>query len=213
MKKNLLLIQFGKWPILGEVKTRLARTLGDQQAFLIHLSLSESVMQNLQSFSSGDYEFWFDRLYDKKSLHYTACLPLMEKLQMMDSRICQQKGKDLGDRMYFAINQSLTEYSKVIIVGSDCPTVDSRYLTQAVDALNDHDLVLGPSNDGGYVLIGARRISPKLFENTRWGTRSVLRAMVNRAEEMKFSVQLLDETWDVDDEADYKRWLIFHKGS
>ena len=75
--------------------------------------------------------------------------------------------------MYNAIADGLSRYDQVVLVGSDCPALDGAYLRQALLALEDAPLVLGPAEDGGYVLMGARAISPEVFRDISWGTEQV----------------------------------------
>jgi glycosyltransferase A (GT-A) superfamily protein (DUF2064 family) len=82
--------------------------------------------------------------------------------------------------MYNAFRRGLAEYSGVILVGSDCPGIDPDYLKQAAAALHTVPVVVGPANDGGYVLLGARVISENLFSGIAWGTDQVL-AQTQRA--------------------------------
>ena len=199
---NTLIIQFAKWPRLGQVKTRLAKKLGDQAAYDIHLELTHAVLDNLSSSKEGDVELWFDKL----SKYTPDTQTLVEKCQSLSVAIDCQSGKDLGERMYHALSFALKDYQKVIIVGSDCPTVDKAYLGQAVKVLNDHDLVLGPAADGGYVLLGARKVAPTLLDSIAWGQGSVLRSTIEGADKLGLTYGLLESTWDVDEYEDYLRW-------
>ncbi len=198
---KLLIIQFAKWPRLGKVKTRLAQTIGNQAAFDVHVELTMNVLANLTSANLGTVELWFDQILNGEEGR--QLMALCDKTQVTVSTQC---GVDLGERMYQALSKGLRNHDKVIIVGSDCPTVDEIYLMSAVSALDSSDLVLGPAEDGGYVLIGARKIHSELFAGIEWGTSSVLEATSENAKKNRLSVKHLALTWDVDEYEDYLRW-------
>lgn len=199
---DTLLIQFAKWPQLGKVKTRLAKKMGEQAAYDAHVELTQSVLTNLTSSNVGSVELCFDQLLAENA----EAKALIEHCHQRLVPITSQKGSDLGARMYHALSCGLKRYSKVIIVGSDCPTVDKAYLDQATQTLNSKDLVLGPAEDGGYVLIGARKTKPGLLDDIAWGEGTVLNSTIERAVNCGLTYQLLSVTWDVDEYDDYLRW-------
>ena len=199
--QNTLIIQFSKWPQLGKVKTRLAKTLGDQAAFDTHIELTLNVLSNLTSAQQGEVELCFDSLLDD-----IAGMGLLDVCKNKSVSVSIQCGNDLGERMFHALSTGLKTFDKVIIVGSDCPTVDKTYLSNAINALDSHNLVMGPAEDGGYVLLGANKLKPALLDNIEWGCGKVLRSTVSNAEDLGLSYALLDTTWDVDEYDDYLRW-------
>lgn len=205
-KSSILLIQFAKWPVPGQVKTRIAKAVGDEKALAIHCELTRTVLSNLRAFSDADLQLWFGRIPASNSAEYAYGEKLWEMCKGLDVAIHEQYGADLGERMYHALASGLQNYSKVIIVGSDCPTVDSAYLNLAIEALDHSDIVLGPSDDGGYVLIGCGRILPSVFDQTEWGTERVLETTRTRAEQAGLTVSCLPLTWDVDEVGDWERW-------
>lgn len=197
-----LLIQFAKWPQLGKVKTRLAKKMGERAAYGAHIELTQAVLKNLTSSNAAAVECWFDQL----SAENPESRMLTEYCHKLSVPIAFQNGHDLGLRMYHALCYGLKSFENVIIVGSDCPTVDKSYLEQAIQTLETNDLVLGPAEDGGYVLIGARKIEPGMLDNIAWGEGSVLSSTLERAEQFGLTYKLLEETWDVDEHEDYLRW-------
>ncbi len=118
----------------------------------------------------------------------------------------QQQGGDLGARMLFALNHGLARYPRVLLVGSDCPELDADYLGRAAAALLQHELVLGPARDGGYVLLGARRPVAPLFADMPWGSDRVLELTLQRARAMGLATALLEPLNDVDRPADLLHW-------
>ncbi|WP_250658631.1 TIGR04282 family arsenosugar biosynthesis glycosyltransferase [Alkalimarinus coralli] len=199
---HTLLIQFAKWPRLGQVKTRLAKRLGEQAAYDAHIELTQTVMRNLTSSGVGSVELWFDQ----SRADNADSLVLKRRCQEMSIPVLFQKGENLGERMFHGLSRGLENFGSVIIVGSDCPTVNKAYLEKAAKALQTNDLVLGPAEDGGYVLIGARKVQPSLLDGIKWGEGDVLQSTINNAKRLGLSCQLLETTWDVDEYEDYLRW-------
>ncbi|MDC0664232.1 TIGR04282 family arsenosugar biosynthesis glycosyltransferase [Marinobacter sp. SS21] len=198
-----LLIQFSKWPEQGRVKTRLAPLLGDNGALQAHIKLSRLVLSRLLA-TGLPLHFYWDRALASPPPESTSLLSDLTRAGV-EQRF--QRGRDLGARMEAALQAGLAEYSRVLIVGSDCPSVDADYVHAAQDALLDSDLVLGPSEDGGYVLIGVRRLVPGMLAGIEWGTGEVLTQTRSRAVDCGVSCRLLDTRWDVDEPEDWRRFL------
>ena len=150
------LIIFIKNPEKGKVKTRLAKTVGDDKALQIYLALMEhtraialSVEAQRYLFYSqsiGEQDDWSDQQFIKKI----------------------QASGDLGQRMEQAFSKALAENEKVLIIGSDCASLIATIVEQAFVALDDHDYVLGPAMDGGYYLLGMKKPSAFLFDQMPW---------------------------------------------
>ena len=98
-----------------------------------------------------------------------------------------------------------------VLVGGDSPLISVTYIEDAFSALLTHDLVLGPTEDGGYVLIGMNKPEPRLFDNVPWSTGIVLSETMNIARSLDLRVKRLDLVWDVDTHTDYVRWLKLKK--
>lgn len=94
-----------------------------------------------------------------------------------------------------------------VLVGGDSPLMSIQYIESALNSLVSHDLVLGPTEDGGYVLIGMNEPIPTLFNNIPWSTERVLSMTMEVANRLGLKVNCLDKVWDVDTKADYIRWL------
>ena len=116
-----------------------------------------------------------------------------------------QHGNDLGMRMFHAMSHELMHSDKVILIGSDCPQADQTYISQAFSSLDSNrDIILGPANDGGYFLIGAKRVSPALFKNVSWGTSNVLAETQLNINKLGLNAKVLDQLIDVDTVDDLK---------
>jgi rSAM/selenodomain-associated transferase 1 len=124
-----------------------------------------------------------------------------------------QPGGDLGRRLRSAFERLLgLGAGPVVVIGSDAPSLPTSVLEQALEALHDRhtDVVLGPSGDGGYYLVGLRRPSAALFTGIAWSTPSVLAQTLARARARRLRVTVLRRWWDVDtplDLARLRRWL------
>lgn len=164
-RDRLLLVQFARSPLEGQVKTRMIPHLTAAAARDLHCELVTWTCRQLLASGLGDVE-----------VHVAGdtCEPLFERcLALGASAVLQQQGAHLGERMYHAIREGLERYASVILVGSDCPGIDPAYLRRAAFALGEAPLVLGPAIDGGYVMIGANAIEPEVFRDIPWGTPGV----------------------------------------
>lgn len=199
-----LLIQFSKWPRPGKVKTRLASSIGNVEATRVHIELANEVGGRLSGLSGMAYQLWLDQVGEdgdtlpKDSLFVRA---LNGQLPVI-----QQCGGDLGARMAHAFGTTLKEFDQVVVVGSDCPLLDESYIRRAFCLLDSHDGVVGPAEDGGYVLIGMCSYHPALFEDIAWGEASVLAETLARAEQYSIRIANLKPLWDVDTYPEYVKW-------
>ena len=119
----------------------------------------------------------------------------------------QQADGDLGQRMHLALAHACST-GFGILVGTDCPGVDAAYLAKAVQALADGaDVVLGPVEDGGYVLVGLRRPRAQLFTEMVWSTDKVFQTTCARAQQLQLQTVILPPLWDVDRPEDVDRLI------
>ncbi len=170
-----LMLQFARSPREGRVKTRLIPHLSAAAARDLHCELVEWTCRQLLASGLGDVQVHVageteDALFEHCRSQGAAA-------------IVEQRGADLGERMFHAISDGLERYASVILVGSDCPGIDAAYLRRAAFALEEAPLVLGPATDGGYVMIAARAIEPDMFRDIPWGTGAVYartRAVLSR---------------------------------
>jgi rSAM/selenodomain-associated transferase 1 len=193
-----LLQQFARYPRVGAVKTRLAAAIGTTAACTVHEELLLRTGRTLLDAALGDVELWLDRPGEH---------PVLAELLGLGARgPFLQQGDDLGQRMRQALGAGLAKAGAVVLVGSDCPDLDGDYLSAAFDALASHDLVYGPAEDGGYVLVGCRRLVPAVFADIPWGTDAVLAASLAAARRERVAVALLAPRYDVDRVEDLERW-------
>lgn len=203
MNRSVCYIQFAKRPFAGYVKTRLIPALGAEGALLVHIELLQLTLNALSETPIGDVQLWWDRQWDS-SQFLSQLDPQCHNISRLSQH--EQQGDDLGEKMQHALITALTSHSKVVLVGSDCPVINADYLLQASTLLEEKDIVLGPSDDGGFVLIGARRVEAGLLEGMEWGVASVLQHTLQRIQTFALSCALLQPLFDVDEVSDYRRW-------
>lgn len=195
---SVLLIQFAREPQEGRVKTRMIPHLSARQACALHCELVLWTSRQLVAADMGDVEL---------AVAGDAAHPLFDQCRTLGiSRYVTQRGVDLGERMHAAMRDGLQHYSRVILVGSDCPGIDRAYLAQALLALDTAPVVLGPATDGGYVLIGARQIHEGLFQGIPWGTCDVYRATTQRLRQLQLEWLELPALADIDRPEDLALW-------
>ena len=132
---------------------------------------------------------------------YTYILPA-------DFSLLPQRGEKFGERLYLAVEDLVQcGFGSVCLIDSDSPTVSAENFTEAVELLSTTEdrVVLGPSDDGGYYLIGVKKPHRHLFEQIDWSTERVLNQTIQRASEMGIEVKLLPTGYDVDDSAGLRR--------
>lgn len=193
-----VLLVFAKAPVPGTVKTRLCPPLSDQQALELHRRLLWHMLETASSAALGPIELCcapdiHDRYFDQCRSHF--------KLELK-----AQVAGDLGVKMRSALSDGLARADCAILIGSDCPTITPAYLCRAASVLaGNHDVVLGPAEDGGYGLIGATGTVPDIFVDIPWGTDLVMNATLGRLTITGRTWCELPSIWDVDRPEDLAR--------
>ena len=177
---------FARAPVFGKVKSRLAISIGENAALNCYRKLLDNTVEAVMPFES---EIWIAG--DPDELSWARGLPVR-----------QQGIGDLGIRMLAAFTDGVK-----VLVGTDIPAISTSYIEQAFVLLEEHDVVVGPTEDGGYWLLAMHEPHESLFHEIEWGTNSVLTSTLAQAQNL--SVGLCDVLWDVDVEEDYRRWLTF----
>lgn len=187
---------FAKTPVLGAVKTRLQPVLGETGAMKLHQRLIRFGWQQLTQSMMAPVQLWVS------AADNNAFFTQLDGV----SHIHQQQGQDLGERMHHATTQALAEAEFVVVVGADCPAVDGPYVAQALALLaSGVPVVLGPAEDGGYVLIGLRRATAAAFRNIAWGQSQVMQKTRERLQAADVCWRELPLKWDVDRPEDLAR--------
>ena len=184
MRQALLI--FTRNPVLGKCKTRLAKTIGDGAALNIYIHLLRHTSEVTSRISGID-----------KRVYFSDAIGSADSWNPNQFSHHLQKGSDLGIRMKHAFEEAFEDgYNKVVIIGSDLPDLSSSLIYEAFDGLNNHEAVLGPASDGGYYLLGLKKIIPSVFTAKEWGTHSVLNATLENLASV--STLLLEEKNDID---------------
>ena len=197
LDRNLLI--FCKAPIPGTVKTRLIPSLGEAKATELHRQLATRTINTCMSAQASI----------KNLKIQLCCAPTIKHsfYHQFDITKMLQQGIDLGERMYLALAQTVTEAMlPTVLVGTDCPSLSVAYLHRAFKQLEDHDVVLGPAEDGGYGLIGLRRLERKIFTGIAWGTETVCAHTCRLLNQQKINYSLLHLLWDIDRMEDVRRY-------
>ena len=193
MSKSVLLI-FTKNPELGKCKTRLASTLGNEKA----LEIYNQLLDHTRELSA--------RVDSDKHVYYSKSIPKSDRWSSSIFEKHLQIDGDLGEKMNHAFKESFTAgYEKAIIIGSDCAEINEEDIEVALKSLNDHDVVIGPAVDGGYYLLGMRKLHSFLFHNKSWSTPNLIKETLTDLQKHNKSFKLLEEKSDVDYEEDLRR--------
>ncbi len=203
--KNCVLF-FVKYPVPGRVKTRLAEQIGQDAAADLYRNFVTDILATLKSldanfqivFALGDSQDQFQQWLGKEYSY----IP--------------QAGQDLGQRMKNAFLQAFSGgFNRVVVIGSDSPDLPEEYLELAYPALDMNDVVIGPSSDGGYYLIGFTRNSflPEAFEQISWSSDKVFEQTIDILQQHKQKLYLLPQWHDVDTLVDLKSFLQRNENS
>jgi hypothetical protein len=195
---NARLLLFAREPVAGRVKTRLQPALTAAGSLELHRALLARTAQTLAAAQLAPWQLWVDA-----NPEHPDFLALRGA-----AGIHQQQGPDLGARMQHAAASTLadTAVNAVVLVGADCPSVDAAYVAQALETLAEGaEVVIGPAEDGGYVLLGMRQARAELFSNVPWGEDTVFTATLANLEAVNIAPVILETRWDVDRPADLQR--------
>ena len=189
--RNAIII-FVRNPVLGQVKTRLAASFGEEKALTIYKELLQHTFDITVSANADKYIFYADSISENDLWDAAGYF----------KRI-QSEG-NLGDRMKRSLSEILDSgCKKVMIIGSDCIELTSSIIEEAFKELDANDVVIGPANDGGYYLLAMKKIYPFLFENKQWSTDSVYGETLEGIRKHNLLFHSLKFLTDVDTEEDW----------
>jgi len=186
---------FTKWPEPGQVKTRLGRDIGSHHAARLYRFFVQDLSTQLR----------------RMETHAICCYePAAKKASFRnwlgdDFDYVAQQGENLGERLVNAFQWAFSHnFGAVIVIGTDSPDLPEDYLYQAQTALAGHDVVIGPSQDGGYYLIGFQKETflPEAFEDIDWSTERVFHQTKARMNENRRSLHVLPTWFDIDTRSD-----------
>ena len=189
MTKTLVIV-FVKNIQLGKVKTRLAKTIGNQGAFTVYtelVKLTEDAIQPLQA----DKRVYFSQNILENS--WTGCVKFA------------QEGEDLGVRMCNAFQKGFQDgYERIVLIGSDLPDITAKHINEGLDTLQNNDAVFGPAQDGGYYLIGLSKMHSFIFNDKPWSQSNLLKTTLEELNAKKITFGTLQTLNDIDTFDDLK---------
>ncbi len=188
--KARALVVVAKAPLEGSVKTRLSPHLNPADAATLYECLLGDIVAKLEKHKES--EFWLAFAPGGEDYFSQNYAPI---------RLLAQRGKNLGERLHHVfVDLFHRGYGEIVVADSDSPTVPLSSIDQAYKQLSEEgcDLVLGPSVDGGYYLIGLKRLAEGIFQDIPWSTSSVLDTTLKKAEKLALKVELLPPAYDID---------------
>ena len=193
MEKSALII-FQKNAVLGKVKTRLSADVGDEVAMEIYQQLVRHTHNVCKS------------LPVQKFLFFSEFIPDDISEFGQDYQFEVQSGTHLGSRMENAFQRLFAKgFQKIIVIGTDCGELEKSILEEAFELLDTHEVIIGPAKDGGYYLLGMKKLFPDLFEDIPWSTEKVLFLTMEKLEKQKISYELLEILFDVERIEDWEK--------
>jgi len=196
------LIVFARSPLPGQTKTRLARVVGDANAAALAAAMLRDTLDSARLWAEAE------AASNEASVVFSPREAFDDAPHSLrhfwnGRRFAQGEG-DIGARMLAALREEQARgCERVVLIGSDAPDLPLTLLHAAFDALQTHDIVFGPAQDGGFTLLGAARSLPDaVFRSVEWSSARTLEQTLCRVRALKFSVCLLESWRDVDDFAD-----------
>ena len=197
------LIIFTRNPELGKCKTRLAATIGDANALEVYKFLLDHTVAITEQLPFDRYVFYSEQLHKDDRWNDTI---FKKEVQISG---------DLGQKMQAAFELLFSKgYSRVAVIGSDLFDLRSEDLIKGLEMLQDHQVVLGPAQDGGYYFLGLTELHPQLFKNKKWGTDTVYRDTLSDLGEKKLGKlpvrNDIDYFEDIKDKPEFKPFIPKH---
>jgi len=191
-----------KAPRPGEVKTRLFGALSSEEAKQLYVA-----------FLSDTFALMEEVMEEREELALALCYTpegeeeAFEEVEREGSLMIPQRGEDLGERLTNCFTDLFAlGFESVVVIGADSPTLPGEYVFDAFECFEtDEDVVIGPTEDGGYYLVGMRKLHKRIFDDIPWGAAGALGATIDRAKEAELDLVLLPEWYDVDTPEDVER--------
>ncbi|TXG36608.1 TIGR04282 family arsenosugar biosynthesis glycosyltransferase [Seonamhaeicola maritimus] len=183
MSKELVIV-FVKNIKLGKVKTRLAKTIGNEAAFEVYKELVAITKNVIDSITTDVHIYFSDAIVDSEWIGYSKSI---------------QNGMDLGDRMKNAFNDGFNYgYNHIILIGSDLPEIKAKHIEKGFLALKEKDTVFGPAADGGYYLVGMSKMNNIIFQDKPWSQANLLEETLNELTRNSTTFTTLETLNDID---------------
>jgi uncharacterized protein len=188
-----------KAPRSGEVKTRLARSIGAERATRVYCALVEHQLAQIPA-------SWHIAIHFAPADSEAEMRKWLERLSPRGTHFIPQPDGDLGVRLISAMDHGFSSGAdSVFFLGGDCPGTTCSYLEEAEQALAATDMVIGAALDGGYVLLGLRKPVAAVFQGIPWSSETVFAATLGQAQAAGLAYQCLSPLEDIDDLASYER--------
>lgn len=202
MNKSIVpaaLLVFLRFPRPGKVKTRLAQSLGEKRAAQFYRICADAILSEISQLPKKveRYIFCADKTDEPETIHWAGT----------GFNFAVQKGDGLGQRLENAFSSAFGNgVQKAVAIASDVPDLSADILKEAIQALDEHDIVIGPCYDGGYYLIGMKRLHNELFNGISWSTEQVYQQTLAATGKSGLTVHQLQPLIDIDTEADLHKW-------
>lgn len=194
---NATLLVFAKAPVAGRAKTRLIPALGLDGAAALQAALVDDTLARARAAAPRALQLWGSAETEDPALADAA--------RRHGASLFAQPAGDLGARMRAALARATADGPPAIVIGTDAPALDADAIASAGALLAGHDAVLGPADDGGYVLLGLHRAEAALFEGIDWGGGGVLAQTRSRLQRLGWHWAELRSRWDLDRPEDLGR--------
>lgn len=196
MTKDALIL-FTRYPQPGDVKTRLAARLGDQIAYELYVCFLRDIAVMTRQIAA-------------ETIIVYAGPDHAEFEDFAGVRTLRQRGSDIGERMFFALQDvSRLGFDRLVLIGGDLPDLPGARVTEALERLNEADVIIGPGTDGGYYLIGCRAgaLNRSIFTEMDWNADTVLPETLHRVRRAGLVAFMLDPWSDIDVVDDLRSFL------
>ncbi len=191
-KIDQCIILFAREPVRGTVKSRLAAALSPTETLTLYKKLLIQSIKIACAYRSAK-----THLYGTPGVKHPLFASYADS---HDLQLNMQSSGDLGERMIDAAESMLQKYQRVLVMGSDCPFISQDYLDRAFNMLRSSQLVFGPAQDGGFVLVACanKGLLEKIFTDVDWGQNTVLKNVLEKARREEISYELLTPLQDID---------------
>jgi len=196
--KNCIIIM-AKDPFKSKVKTRLAKSIGEAGARGVYARLLYDTLNKILSPLSNDFRIILSLSTKSSEKYFTEAYP--------EFFIEIQCPGDIGVRMQQAFKSAFDKGAeKAVLIGTDVPRIDWSTINQAFEKVNDRSIVIGPTTDGGYYLVGMTSPGVNIFNNVSWSSLEVMRQTIKNIEAQGYKSVLLPKLMDIDNDQDLRQW-------
>lgn len=198
-----LLVVFAREPVPGCVKTRLAKDVGTEVAAALYDLILRHIVKSV---ISPQYDIVLCKTPESGRAFFEGLVP--------GAVVRNQPEGDIGEKMSGVFKTEFAcGYRRICLIGTDCPGISSSGILRAFEILGKSELVLGPSSDGGYYLIGLSVFYPELFEGIAWSTDKVLSRTLGIADSLDIGFGSLEVMTDIDEIAGLEKYVSENSGT